>query len=287
MANRQWFIANGDKKDGPYPDERLRELIASGAVTADTLVWSDGMTTWARAGDVPGLVPQSGGPSSPFPTVATARGHAGNAFFTKVRVWPLFGRALLVVIGQMLVVPSPWTTTSFFRWFVDHIEHPQGKRVTFAGKPGDIWYVFVLNALCSYVGLISNYIPLLILPVTTFLSLLVLRWFFANLVREGSSTPLEFTGDYLAVLGWTVLGILSVITIIGWAWVTTAAMRWICRNIEGSSKPVIFRASGWSYLWRTLLFALSAGFLVPIPWTLRWYVRWIVSQFALSDEQTA
>ncbi len=35
MASRQWFIGRGGKQEGPYPDERLRELIAGGSVAAD------------------------------------------------------------------------------------------------------------------------------------------------------------------------------------------------------------------------------------------------------------
>ena len=42
MASRQWFIGRNGKQEGPYTDERLRELIASGLVTAETLVWSAG-----------------------------------------------------------------------------------------------------------------------------------------------------------------------------------------------------------------------------------------------------
>ena len=34
-------------------------------------------------------------------------------------------------------------------------------------------------------------------------------------------------------------------------------------------------------LWRTFLFAVACGFLIPIPWVLGWYSRWYVSQFAL------
>src|SRR5260370_40523384 len=48
MSNRSWFFASEGKQQGPYPEARLRELIASGTVTADTLVWSEGMTGWQK-----------------------------------------------------------------------------------------------------------------------------------------------------------------------------------------------------------------------------------------------
>ena len=56
LCIRRWFVAIDDKKDGPFSDERLRELIAGGTVTADTLVWCNGMTNWTRAAEVPGLM---------------------------------------------------------------------------------------------------------------------------------------------------------------------------------------------------------------------------------------
>ena len=44
MADRQWYTGRDGKQEGPFSDERLRELIASGMVRGDTLVWSAGMT---------------------------------------------------------------------------------------------------------------------------------------------------------------------------------------------------------------------------------------------------
>jgi hypothetical protein len=80
---------------------------------------------------------------------------------------------------------------------------------------------------------------------------------------------------------------ISVITIIGWAWVTTAWMRWICRNVGGTHREAVFNATGWGVLWRTVLFAIGCSFLIPIPWVLRWYTRWYASQFALVERAAA
>jgi hypothetical protein len=73
------------------------------------------------------------------------------------------------------------------------------------------------------------------------------------------------------------------ITIIGWAWVAVAQMRWICRNINGTHREIVFNATGLEMLWRTLVFAFACAFIIPIPWMLRWYVRWAVSQFELVE----
>lgn len=201
---------------------------------------------------------------------------------TTVGTWPLLGRLILVFLAQIVVIPIPWVATSFMRWFVEHLELPGGDRVDFVGKPGDIWYIFVLNALCAYVGVIHQGLQILAIPLSALFSWLILRWFVNNLVWEGRSQPLTFTGAYLPMLGWMVLLPLSAITIIGWAWVATAWMRWTCRNIQGAARHLYFIATGWGYLWRTIVMVIACSFIIPIPWVVHWYTRWMVSQFALA-----
>ena len=93
--------------------------------------------------------------------------------------------------------------------------------------------------------------------------------------------PLAFNGSILTFIGWQILLMISFITIIGWAWVATAWMRWICRNISGTRREIVFNASGFDVLWRTIVFAIACGFIIPIPWMLRWYAQWYMSQFEL------
>src|SRR5712692_10428150 len=70
MSNRSWFFASQGKQQGPYPEAQLREFIANGTLTAETLVWSEGMAGWQKAGDIPGLLAGASGP----PVVLQAAG---------------------------------------------------------------------------------------------------------------------------------------------------------------------------------------------------------------------
>ena len=296
MSDRQWFISSEGKQYGPYSDERIRALIAERNVAADTFVWCEGMKDWARAADIPGLMPAMPPPTLPN-RAAAAAGGAAQALSTTVGVWPLFGRGLLLYLSLLVVIPLPWVAISFLRWFVDHIELPRQQRVSFAGKFEDSWYLFIGYGLCivamvavselaRYAGLqplVATPLQWLFLPLTSFLALIITRWFYANLVWQGQAAPLHFTGGYWALLGWMLLSGISIFSIIGWAWVFTAWCRWMCRNVQGAKREFVFTGSGLNVLWRTLVFALSCGVLVPIPWTLRWYIRWMVSQFALTS----
>ena len=129
---------------------------------------------------------------------------------------------------------------------------------------------------------IAFLIGILLLPLGALFTFVLVRWVVRNLRWEGQAEPLQFTGSYWALLGWQAFLYVSLISIIGWAWVGTAATRWYCRNFEGSHQQLSFVASGWDLLWRTILFVLGFVVVIPIPWVMAWYTRWIVSQFHLS-----
>jgi len=55
----RWFHIEGDQRRGPVALDAMRQLVAEGAVTSDTLVWADGMPDWTPARKVPAVVPPS------------------------------------------------------------------------------------------------------------------------------------------------------------------------------------------------------------------------------------
>jgi hypothetical protein len=287
MPDRSWFFASQGQQQGPYPEAKLRGFIAGGTVTADTLVWTEGMAGWQKAGDIPGLLSAASGPPAFAPTGAplTAGGAATvQSLSIDFSIWALLGRGLLFMIGFVLVIPAPWTATSFYRWFIERLHVPQRPGLGFAGKPGDIWYVFVIQGLCTYAGLSDDwYLSSIVLPLQAFLSWMTIRWIVANISSAGRQLPFTFAGSPWGYVGWYLLFCVSVVTIIGWAWVTTAWMRWICRNIAGTRREIVFDASGWQMLWRTLVYVWAMALIIPIPWAMGWYARWYVSQFALVE----
>ena len=290
MAGRSWFYASEGQQQGPYPEIQLRELITRGTITADTLVWTEGMANWQRAAEIPGLAPGTSGPpviprSGGAPPIgADGYGHGGGgAVSADLPLWAFLGRSLLYVIGIVLVIPAPWAGTSFYRWIVSHLHVPGRPNLEFNGQVGDRWYVWVIIGLMSYAGLYDSYIQRLTIPVQAVLSWMLLQWLASKLSSNGQPLPIAFNGSVLTFIGWQILLAISFITIIGWAWVVTAWTRWICRNISGTRREIVFNASGLGVLWRTLVFAIACAFIIPIPWVLRWYANWYVSQFALVE----
>ena len=81
MSNRSWFFAARGQQQGPYPEAQLRALIVKGAVTADTLVWSEGMADWQKAGIIPGLFSGVSG------ALTSTDGQGGGALTIDVGLW--------------------------------------------------------------------------------------------------------------------------------------------------------------------------------------------------------
>jgi hypothetical protein len=115
---------------------------------------------------------------------------------------------------------------------------------------------------------------------------LYLRYLVANIASNGQPLGLSFSGSVWAYLGWSLLMVISVFTIIGWAWVAAAQIRWVCRNIQGTRRAVVFKGTGLQLLWRAIVVAICSAFIIPIPWMYRWILRWQSSQTELVDRGT-
>ncbi len=48
----QWFAGIAGKQEGPFDQAALAAKAGAGALSRDTLVWKQGMASWAKAGDV-------------------------------------------------------------------------------------------------------------------------------------------------------------------------------------------------------------------------------------------
>jgi len=287
MSNRIWFHASGGQQKGPFPEAQFRDLIAQGTVRADTLVWAEGMAGWQKAGEVPGLIPGAAAPPS-LPIDGHLGGTSGGPLSVDLPVWSFLGWCILVTIGSLLVIPSPWTGTGYYRWLFPRMHVPQRPNLGFTGQVGDIWYVFVAMGLAGHLGLIDGILPILVgIPIQAVLSWVLARWVVANISSNGQPMSMNFTGSVWGFVGWQILTFLSMFTIIGWAWAMAAWTRWICRHVSGTRREMIFTATGLQLLWRTIVFGLGCLFIIPIPWLLRWYFTWATAQFVLVERSTA
>ena len=69
-AAPSFFVAIGGQQQGPYPVDQLAAALARGQITADALVWTQGMAAWTPAGQVPQLTNVLGAGPPPLPPAA-------------------------------------------------------------------------------------------------------------------------------------------------------------------------------------------------------------------------
>jgi hypothetical protein len=293
MSDRSWFYASNGQQQGPYPEVQLRDLIARGTVRADTLVWSEGMTGWQKAGEIPGLM--SGGarpPAMPHPGAPPmapgggySGGHAGGSLSVDFEILEFAWRSLVALIGMILVIPAPWALVWYMKWFVPCVSVPGRPRLSFEGGAMTIvpWFfgAILIAIVISYLDIQALNLVETLLQFA--LSWLFVRWFVANLASNGQLIGLSFSGTIWAFIGWNILFALSILTIIGWAWVYVAQMRWFCRNVQGTRREVTFTGTGLEFLWRAIVAAIACLFIIPIPWMYRWFGQWLASQTVLTE----
>lgn len=54
---KQWNYAEDDQSKGPIPEDELIQLIESGRLPRNTLVWTEGQADWQPASEIDGLLP--------------------------------------------------------------------------------------------------------------------------------------------------------------------------------------------------------------------------------------
>lgn len=273
-----WFYASEGKQQGPYPEGQFRDLIAQGVVRADTLVWTEGMAGWQRAAEIPGLMAGGGAPpiipAGGPPAMASAGGYGGGGYSgggsspsIDFEILEFSWRTIVMVIGSMLVIPAPWVFVWYLQWIVPCVKVPGRPNLSFTGNAMTLvpWFfgfvVLVIAVRFTGIQLLNTLISI----VEIGLAWLLLKWMVANLASNGQPMGLSFTGPVWIYIGWNLLVAISFITIIGWAWVMVAQIRWMCRNIEGTRRDIVFKGTGLEFLWRAIVTAILCSFIIPIP----------------------
>ncbi|MBB4426839.1 hypothetical protein GGD66_005415 [Bradyrhizobium sp. CIR48] len=288
-----WFYASEGKQQGPFPEGQFRDLVAQGVVRPDTLVWTEGMAGWQKAAEIPGLVGGGGAPPmipAGGPPMMGSGGYAGGGGGVAGSLAVDFGvleftwRSIVLMIGMIFVIPAPWAFVWYTQWIVSCVKVPGRPNLSFTGSAMTLvpWYFgfIVLAIALAFVGsqLLSN----LLFIVQIVLYWLLIKWMVANLASNGQPLGLSFTGSIWAYIGWSLLFGISIITIVGWAWVAAAQMRWFCRSIEGTRREIVFKGSGLGILWRGIVAAILCSLIIPIPWVYRWIMNWFASETVLA-----
>jgi uncharacterized RDD family membrane protein YckC len=96
LLTMQWYYASQGRQSSPIDEVELENLVRSGVVRSDTLVWHEGLDSWKTYASVAGPVQ-----ATPMPSVAD--GHGTGYCAECGRVFPL---SELVPIGAVTICAS-------------------------------------------------------------------------------------------------------------------------------------------------------------------------------------
>jgi len=181
-----------------------------------------------------------------------------------------------------------WVYTAACLWFCRNLVFSDGSTAEFSGKAGQIlgwWALWILAGWRRWhdVLVYPALFEVLFWLVGLVVGLALTRWFVEH-VELSSGTRYRFTGGFWELAAWEVLLGLSVLTIIGWAWVLAGMYRWTARHTESETRALRFRGEGPQILWRTLATLLFCVPIVTIPWAWLWYTRWVVGNTTIEGQ---
>lgn len=126
VLGRLWWYRKNGQESGPIDQTALQQMVASGNIGPDDLVWSDGMRQWTPARQAPGISPARdsswGQPTGAGPSAGSAgRGDDLPLYLCKAimssRPWVIFIAVVafvyagLVIVFGILALVSRRTTT--------------------------------------------------------------------------------------------------------------------------------------------------------------------------------
>ena len=191
------------------------------------------------------------------------------------------------ILSVILAIAAVWVFEGACRWFCRSLRFSDATRAGFSGRGGQVlgWWI-----LCALAGRRWNIhapegvlleIALCVLGLWGALN--ILRWFVGH-VALSSSRGFSFLGTYAELVGWEILLGLSVLTVIGWAWVLAAMYRWLARNTRANDIALRVHGLGRQILWRTVVAILFSIPVVTIPWVWLWYARWLVQTTTIEGQ---
>jgi hypothetical protein len=196
---------------------------------------------------------------------------------------------LTLVFSLILAIAGTWVFAAACRWFCRNLRFSNGATAEFSGQGIEVLGWWILLVLADREWGVAGAAAVLIAIAFFFLAVLatlhIVRWFVSH-VELSSNRRLSFAGKYVGLLGWEVLLPLSMLTIIGWAWVLAAMYRWGARNTRAQDGALQFHGVGPEILWRTLAAILFSIPIVTIPWAWLWYTRWLVRSTTMEGPPT-
>ena len=192
----------------------------------------------------------------------------------------------------------------FYQWFASRITLRSGSRLEFHGATRGIYAFFLALMGISLVDrlaeslvdgssagdLVPALFGLIVSVGTLYLSAKVnlefFKWQCAN-TRSTSGVTMQCVAPDGGYFWRWLLVAVSFVTIVGWAWAATWALKWLFSHVKAEGRTISFHGSGGQLLWRATVSIIACLPIVTIPWVIAWGYRWFVSQLQVEYARSA
>ena len=201
------------------------------------------------------------------------------------------------------VIGIPAATVFIYRWLAKRTYIGSGQNLAFVGAIGTIYWITFLSCLLqitqsvlpldSFYALFaapwlrSTVVALTVLffsALQCWIGFLTLRYCVTNLCLPDGE-KFEANVPRLKYIGINLIGLLSLFTVVGYAWWAVWVMKWLARRISAPNVSFRFSGTGFQCLWRVTAALVASAPLVTIPWTYAWLVRWFVSSVEINSTE--
>lgn len=150
-----WFYGKDNAQHGPVSDLEIRNMVASGQIDMNTIVWREGMTDWLPMKDVPEFQPSSGNPSGTASPYASPQTYAGQAPYAGAI--PTDGMSIAALVLGILAIVSCYVWALFGIPAVI-CGHMSLKKINNSPVPIQGKGMAIAGLVCGYLGILIQLI---------------------------------------------------------------------------------------------------------------------------------
>jgi len=213
------------------------------------------------------------------------------------------GNGLISSLALISILGIPIWDVYFNRWIAKHTATAKGESFSFVGPISVAYGIMILGVvvqlsqqflpLGKFYALFGSttamwaaivFVALIFYAVQGAVAYLQFRFFVDNL-RWPDGTTIQSSVPLLKFILIQVLGVLSVFTIIGWAWWLVWSFRWVTRHIKSRGSAFRFVGTGFQCLWRTVAALVASIPLITAPWAIAWIVRWFATSLEIEETE--
>ena len=156
-----WFYGKDNSQHGPVSDLEIRNMVSSGKIDMDTIIWREGMTDWIPMKDVPEFKPETGNLASTSP-YSSPQTYAGQPPYAGAI--PTDGLSIAALVCGILAIVSCYVWALFGIPAVI-CGHMSLKKINNSPIPIQGKGMAIAGLVCGYLGILIQLVVIVFVVI--------------------------------------------------------------------------------------------------------------------------